>query len=129
MATRENEDRENSEAAMLVGEIRFFDTPDDIEGSPYWVDLWASVNGYRLGLQVKPSSHKAASTSIYVGKTRNSQTAGHRLFQEHYGGKVITVTIKNGSMNARDREQILAERDRLMNLPAGRLQRVGNQSD
>jgi hypothetical protein len=46
----------NISPAIFVDELAFYDAPSDIEGSPYWVDLWASVNGYRIGLQIKPQT-------------------------------------------------------------------------
>ena len=47
-----------------------------MEGSPYWVDLWADINGYKIGLQVKPSTYQSANLSIYMGKARSSEEAG-----------------------------------------------------
>ena len=40
--------------ALTIGGIPFYDAPSEVEGSPYWVDLWTDVNGYKIGLQVKP---------------------------------------------------------------------------
>ena len=42
--------------SLIIAGIPFFDTPAEVEGSPYWVDLWTNVNGYKIGLQVKPAS-------------------------------------------------------------------------
>ena len=41
---------------LVVDGIVFEDAPSEIEGAPYWVDLWTDVNGYKIGLQVKPAS-------------------------------------------------------------------------
>lgn len=82
--------------SLVVGNISFFDAPSEIEGSPYWVDLWADVNGYKIGLQVKPTTYKSASASLYMGKARSSEEKGHKAFQRDFGGKVFTVTPVNG---------------------------------
>ena len=66
--------------ALTVGGIPFYDAPSEVEGSPYWVDLWTDVNGYKIGLQVKPSTYKSANLSIYMGKARSSEEAGHKAF-------------------------------------------------
>jgi hypothetical protein len=84
----------NISPAIFVDELAFYDAPSDIEGSPYWVDLWASVNGYRIGLQIKPQTYKAASVAVYSGKAMSSQKKGHKLFKEKYGGKVFIVSPK-----------------------------------
>lgn len=52
--------------SLVIGGIPFFDAPSKIEGSPYWVDLWTDVNGYKIGLQIKPSTYKSANLSIYM---------------------------------------------------------------
>ncbi len=52
--------------ALTIGGIPFYDAPSEVEGSPYWVDLWTDVNGYKIGLQVKPSTYKSANLSIYI---------------------------------------------------------------
>ena len=36
--------------SLIIGGIPFYDAPSKIEGPPYWVDLWADVNGYKIGL-------------------------------------------------------------------------------
>lgn len=56
--------------ALYVGDIPFYDTPAEVEGSPYWVDHWADINGYKIGLQIKPQSYQSASISIYMGKAK-----------------------------------------------------------
>lgn len=103
--------------SLVVGDILFFDTPSEIEGSPYWVDLWADVNGYKIGLQVKPTSYKSASTSLYMGKARSSEEKGHKAFQRDFGGKVFVVMPENGEIQKNIEKQILAERDLLLEFP------------
>ena len=110
---------ENISPAMKFNDISFYDAPDDIEGSPYWVDLWGSVNGYRIGLQIKPKTYKAASISIYTGKARSSQNKGHKLFQDRYGGKVLVATPKKGELDQRTYDDLQNEIYRLSNLPRG----------
>lgn len=34
--------------ALTIGGIPFYDAPSEVEGSPYWVDLWTDVNGYKI---------------------------------------------------------------------------------
>lgn len=105
--------------SITVGSIAFYDTPSEIEGSPYWVDLWASVNGYRIGLQVKPQTYRAASISIYTGKARASQSRGHALFTQVFSGKVIITTPLHGKVDSKTSEQIIQEVRRLESLPKG----------
>ena len=108
-----------NEAALIIGGIPFYDTPSDIEGSPYWVDLWASVNGYKIGLQIKPNSYKSASMAIYTGKSRTSQEKGHKLFQQKYGGKVFIIVPKEGKVDAITEQKIIDEYNRLLSMPKG----------
>lgn len=103
--------------SLTVGDLPFFDAPSEIEGSPYWVDLWADVNGYKIGLQVKPSSYKAASTSLYMGQARSSEERGHKAFRRDFGGTVFTVVPVNGQLSAQMEKKILAERDLLLQFP------------
>lgn len=105
--------------SLLVGSIPFYDTPSDIEGSPFWVDLWASVNGYRIGLQIKPKTYRSSSISVYTGKSRASQLRGHTLFTEKFGGKVIFATPSQGKIDSKTCKQILQEVKRLESLPKG----------
>lgn len=107
--------------ALTIAELPFYEAPSDIEGSPYWVDLWAHVNGYRIGLQVKPSTFRAASMSIYTGKGKSSQMKGHRLFREHFGGKVIIANPQAGIVETRTCDEVVAEIARLNQLPPGEL--------
>lgn len=99
--------------------VDFYDAPSEIEGSPYWVDLWASVNGHRLGLQVKPSTNQSASMSIYAGKTRASQAKGHDKFKAIYGGKVLIVASDNWADDPKIIRQISDEINRLRELAPG----------
>ena len=86
--------------SLMVGNIPFYDAPSEIEGSPYWVDLWADVNGYKIGLQVKPTTYKSANVSIYMGKARSSEEKGHKAFYRDFGGKVFVVMPENGVLPA-----------------------------
>jgi len=106
-------------ASIVFETLRFYDTPSDIEGSPYWVDLWASVNGYRIGLQIKTQTFKAASVSIYTGKARAGQKKGHKLFKEKFGGKAFFAFPSKGVLDAETQKQLLEEIDRLEKLPQG----------
>lgn len=103
--------------SLIIGGIPFYDTPSEIEGSPYWVDLWADVNGYKIGLQVKPSTYNSANISIYMGKARSSEENGHKAFLRDFGGKVFIVNPINGKVSQTIERQILSERDLLMKLP------------
>ena len=103
--------------SLVVGDIPFFDAPSEIEGSPYWVDLWADVNGYKIGLQVKPTTYQSASVSLYMGMSRSSEEKGHKAFQRDFGGKVFTVMPVNGRIPDNIEKKILAERDLLLRFP------------
>ncbi len=103
--------------SLIVGDIPFYDTPSEIEGSPYWVDLWADVNGYKIGLQVKPSTYKSANISIYMGKARSSEEKGHKAFLRDFGGKVFIVMPINGTVPEDVARKIIAERDLLLKMP------------
>lgn len=87
------------EPSLIIGGIPFFDAPSEIEGSPYWVDLWADINGYKIGLQVKPKTYRSASMSIYTGKTRASEENGHKAFLRDFGGKVFIVMPEKGNLS------------------------------
>jgi len=108
-----------TEPALIIGGIPFYDTPPDIEGSPFWVDLWASVNGYKIGLQIKPNSYRSASMAIYTGKSRSSQEKGHKLFQQKYGGEVFIIMPKKGKVDAITEKKIIDEYNRLLAMPKG----------
>lgn len=54
--------------SLIIAEIPFYDTPAEVEGSPYWVDLWTDANGYKIGLQIKPESYLSANMSICTSK-------------------------------------------------------------
>ncbi len=102
--------------SLIIAGIKFYDTSSEIEGSPYWVDLWADVNGYKIGLQVKPSTYKSANLSIYTGKARSSEEAGHKAFLRDFGGKVFIVMPINGKVSKKVEEQILAEKNLLLQM-------------
>lgn len=104
--------------ALTIGEIPFYDTPTNIEGSPYWVDLWTDINGYKIGLQIKPSTYKSANASLYMGKTRSTEEQGHRAFRKKFGGKVFIVTPSNGTVPPHIEQQIIEEKNLLLSLPA-----------
>lgn len=106
--------------SLVIGGIPFFDAPSEIEGAPYWVDLWADINGYKIGLQVKPSTYKSANISIYMGKAKSSEEKGHKEFLRDYGGKVFVVMPVNGVVPDDVEKKIIAERDLLMKLPPKR---------
>lgn len=103
--------------SLTISGIPFYDAPSEIEGSPYWVDLWADINGYKIGLQVKPSTYKSASISIYMGKTRSSEEKGHKEFLRNFGGKVFIVMPVNGVVSKEIEEKIVAEQNLLLKLP------------
>lgn len=103
--------------SLTIGGIPFYDAPSEIEGSPYWVDLWTDVNGYKIGLQVKPTTYKSANISIYMGKARSSEEKGHRAFQQDFGGKVFIVMPIDGKVPADIEKKIVAERDLLLRFP------------
>ncbi len=103
--------------SLVIGGIPFYEAPSEIEGSPYWVDLWTDVNGYKIGLQIKPTTYKSASTSMYMGKARSSEEQGHKKFQRDFGGKVFLVVPVNGAVSAAEEKKIVAERDLLLKFP------------
>ena len=103
--------------AMVIGGIPFYDTPSEIEGSPYWVDLWADVNGYKIGLQVKPQSYRSASVSMYMGRAKTSEEKGHTAFTRDFGGKVFIISPVNGKVDNRTEQKIMAERELLEKMP------------
>lgn len=103
--------------SLTIGGIPFYDAPSEIEGSPYWVDLWTDVNGYKIGLQVKPSSYKSANISIYMGKAKSSEEKGHKAFLRDFGGKVFIVMPTNGTVPSSTEKKILAEYYLLLKMP------------
>ncbi|MDF1495696.1 hypothetical protein [Caproiciproducens sp. CPB-2] len=103
--------------SLTISGIPFYDAPSEIEGSPYWVDLWTDINGYKIGLQVKPSTYKSASISIYMGKARSSEEKGYKKFLRDFGGKVFIVMPVNGVVSKEIEKKIVAERNLLLKLP------------
>ena len=103
--------------ALIIGGIPFYDAPSEVEGSPYWVDLWTDINGYKIGLQVKPTTYKSANISIYMGKARSSEESGHKAFLRDFGGKVFIVMPENGVVPKDIEKKIIAERDFLLKMP------------
>lgn len=103
--------------ALVIAEIPFYDAPSEVEGSPYWVDLWTDVNGYKIGLQVKPSTYKSANISIYMGRAKGSEEKGHQAFLRDFGGKVFIVMPENGIVSPTVEKKIRAEYDLLLKLP------------
>ncbi len=103
--------------SLVIGDIPFYDAPSEIEGSPYWVDLWTDVNGYKIGLQIKPSTYRSANLSVYMGKAKSSEEKGHKAFLRDFGGKVFAVMPINGVVSADVTREIVAERDLLLNMP------------
>jgi hypothetical protein len=103
--------------SLVICGIPFYAAPPEIEGSPYWVDLWTDVNGYKIGLQIKPATYNSASLSIYMGKAKSSEEKGHKTFLHHFGGKVFIVQPVNGVVPADIEKKIVAERDLLLKMP------------
>ena len=103
--------------SLIIGGIPFYDAPSEIEGSPYWVDLWTDINGYKIGLQIKPTTYRSANLSIYMGKAKTSEEKGHKAFLKDFGGKVFIVSPENGIVPADVERKIVAERDLLLRLP------------
>ena len=104
---------------MLIAGIDFLEAPSEIEGSPYWVDLWSCVNGYRIGIQVKPDSFSSASVSIYTGKAKSSMKVGQKRFRDDYGGRVFVTNLTKGCPPSHIEAEILIEIERLMALEQG----------
>lgn len=98
---------------LVIAGIVFEDAPSQIEGAPYWVDLWADVNGYKIGLQIKPKSYQSANTVLYSRGAKTSEEKGHKLFQRDFGGKVFIVTPENGSIPDNQTTLIRKEYERL----------------
>lgn len=111
--------REDNRNALEIGGVPFYETPEEIEGSPYWVDLWASVNGYRIGFQVKPRTYRSASVAVYAGKALAGQRRGHAAFKERFGGKVFTGDLTGGRTDEKTEAKVAEEADRLRKLPLG----------
>ena len=103
--------------SLIIADIPFYNTPAEIEGAPYWVDLWTDANGYKIGLQVKPTSYRSANISIYMGGAKSSEEKGHKLFRRDFGGEVFTVTPKDGKVSPQMEQRIKAYYDQLMKLP------------
>ena len=95
--------------ALVIDGIEFYDAPSEIEGSPYWVDLWTDVNGYKIGLQVKPTTYKSANVSIYTGMAKSSEEKGHKEFTRRFGGKVFIISPEKGNLKQKEISQIRAE--------------------
>lgn len=103
--------------SLIIAGIPFYDAPAEIEGSPYWVDLWADINGYKIGLQVKPATYHSANMSIYMGGAKSSEEKGHKAFRRDFGGKVFIVEPVNGVVSERIERQIQSEANLLSQLP------------
>ena len=103
--------------SLVIDGIPFYDAPSEVEGSPYWVDLWTDVNGYKIGLQVKPSSYRSANISIYMGRAKSSEEKGHRVFLRDFGGKVFVIMPENGAVSPTVAKKIREEYDLLLKMP------------
>lgn len=103
--------------SLIIDVIPFYDTPNETKGSPYWVDLWADINDYKIGLQVKPSTYKTANISIYMGKGKSSEENGHKAFLRDFGGKIFIIMPENGSVSSEMARKTRAEYDFLLKLP------------
>lgn len=106
-----------NEPALTIADIPFYETPSYIEGSPYWVDLWADVNGYKIGLQVKPSTYNSPNVAAYMGRSKTSEESGHKKFRNDFGGDVFIVTPKNGTVSTQMERRIKTYYDWLLKLP------------
>ena len=103
--------------SMTIAGIQFYDAPSEIEGSPYWVDLWADINGRKIGLQVKPATYHSPNASFYMRAARSAEEQGHKRFRRDFGGKVFIVTPVNGTVSSDAEMKIVEERDLLLQLP------------
>ena len=103
---------------LIIDGIIFEDAPSEIEGAPYWVDLWTDVNGYKIGLQVKPTTYQSANTSFYSRGAKSSEDAGHKQFRCDFGGKVFIITPQNGVVPEKQITQIRHEYDLLLMMPS-----------
>ena len=101
---------------LIINGIKFEDTPKEVEGAPYWVDLWTDVNGYKIGLQIKPTSYQSANTSFYARGAKGSEEAGHKLFRKDFGGKVFIVMPLNGTVPPKQASLIQQEYDLLLKM-------------
>lgn len=100
--------------------VEFTDAPSEVEGSPYWVDKWALVNGYRIGIQVKPRSYSSSSMSIYAGGGMSGMKRGHKKFQVDFGGKAFIAVLEQGEVtDLNKRNAIIEEIKKLQGLPKG----------
>lgn len=106
--------------SLIIADIPFYDAPSEIEGAPYWVDLWTDINGYKIGLQIKPQTYSSANISIYMGKAKTSEEKGHKEFLRDFGGKVFVVSPSKGLVSDEIEQKIKAERDLLLKLPTKR---------
>ena len=107
------------EPALIISEIPFYDAPSPIEGSPYWVDLWTEVNGYMIGLQVKPKTYSSSSMSIYTGKAKAAQKKGFEKFRKKYKGRVFIVFPTKGQVDEHIEKEIVEEFKFLKGLTKG----------
>lgn len=103
--------------SLIICGIPFFDTPSEIEGAPYWVDLWADINGYKIGLQIKPQTYSSSNAAFYMRKAKNSEEKGHIKFSRDYGGMVFTINPQDGCVSNKMEQLIQAEKERLLLLP------------
>lgn len=103
--------------SLIIAGIPFYDAPAEIEGSPYWVDLWTDINGYKIGLQVKPATYHSANMSIYMGGAKSSEEKGHKAFRRDFGGKVFIIEPVNGAVSERIERQIQSKANLLSHLP------------
>lgn len=103
---------------LIIDGIVFEDAPSEIEGAPYWVDLWTDVNGYKIGLQVKPTTYQSANTSFYSRGAKSSEDDGHKRFRRDFGGKVFIITPQNGVVPEKQITQIRHEYDLLLMMPS-----------
>lgn len=106
--------------SLVIGGIPFYDAPSEVDGSPYWIDLWTDVNVYKMILQVKPSIYKSAHLSIYMAKDtwlkQNPRKKRSQGILRDFGGKVFAVMPLNGTVPTDIERRMIAERDLLLKM-------------
>ena len=112
----------SAERGVIVNhkELDFRHAPPEIEGYPYYVDIWALFNGYRVGLQVKPDTYQSINLFSYSGGAVTTQVEGHELFEERFGGKVfIAKYSSSGVLDTSIKDKLDVEMKRLISLETG----------
>ena len=90
--------------ALTIGGIPFYDAPSEVEGSPYWVDLWTDVNGYKID-----TFKQGAGLGLSVCKTILEGMDGQITVSSQLGkGSRFTIKIPlkpQEKMNLQNHEQ------------------------